>query len=605
MDDPEKCKASPECSKCDCGGGQDDNPKPPPPPPPPLPDCKPAGPYTIYFDFDKYDIREDAAKILEEVAEKAKSDEYSRVEITGHTDTKGSHAYNDKLSKNRAESTKEYLKTKLEVPEEKMFTGARGERELTKQTGDEVEEQANRRVTILLHKNPSKCQSDCKPVDPFTIYFGFDKHNIDEKAGKVLENVAEIAKSADVTRIEVTGHTDTKGSRAYNEKLSMRRSNSAKEYLEKLGVPADKMQVDGKGERELAKQTPDETAEQANRRVTIVIHKDQSKCPADCKPIDPFIIYFGFDKHNIDAKAAQVLDQAAQVAKERGIKEIDITGHTDTKGSHAYNEKLSMRRATAARDYLQKKGIPAGNMKVNAKGETELAVQTGDEVKEARNRRVHVVLKLDKSKCNPPRPPPPPKYDPTKTYPDGCLTKPIIFHLIEVMTKTLPVSVTEKIVIEEHDALANIIAPSLVEYLAPTLGEAIPNAVVPMVATVLQYTVPPIVKHVVPRLVIQHTTTALTNTLTRGVVHVLAPTLSHTLRDAARVEPVCYYCYYVDPRYCYVCPHNRPLPQSAQAHLDLYTIDYFVDYYTDYYSDFYTGKKPLESAGEWGGNQDQ
>lgn len=76
----------------------------------------------------------------------------------------------------------------------------------------------------------------------------------------------------------------------------------------------------------------------------------------------------------------------------------------------------------------------------------------------------------------------------------------------------------------------------------------------------------------------------------------LTPTLAHTLRDAANVEPVCYYCYYVDPRYCYICPRNRPLPQSAQAALDLYTVDFYVDFYTDYFADYFTGLKPLTSA---------
>ncbi len=186
--------------------------------------------------------------------------------------------------------------------------------------------------------------------------------------------------------------------------------------------------------------------------------------------------------------------------------------------------------------------------------------------------------------------------DPSMLKPDGCLPNPIIHHLIETMTKILSISITEKIVIDQHDHIANIIAPSLLEYVLPTITDSLPNSVIPMVAMTLQYTIPPIVKRLTPLLVIKHVTTAITDTLTRGVVHVLAPTLSHTLRDAARIEPICYYCYYVDPRYCYICPQNRPVPASSQAHLDLYTIDYFVDYYTDYYADFYTGKTPLSSS---------
>ena len=192
--------------------------------------------------------------------------------------------------------------------------------------------------------------------------------------------------------------------------------------------------------------------------------------------------------------------------------------------------------------------------------------------------------------------------DPTMLRPDGCLPNPIIHHLIETITKIVSVSASEKVIRHEHDAIASIVGPSLLAYVRPTLQETLPNSIIPMVSMTLQFTIPPIVKRLVPMLVIKHVTTAVTNTLTRGVVHVLAPTLSHTLRDAARIEPICYYCYYVDPRYCYICPKNRPIPESSQAHLDLYTVDYFVNYYTDYYADFYTGKTPLASAGFYAGN---
>lgn len=63
----------------------------------------------IHFDFDKYNIREDAQVEMEKVL--AVMEEYPelRINIRSHTDSRGSQAYNQTLSKNRAKSTYQYL----------------------------------------------------------------------------------------------------------------------------------------------------------------------------------------------------------------------------------------------------------------------------------------------------------------------------------------------------------------------------------------------------------------------------------------------------------------------------------------------------------------
>lgn len=244
---------------------------------------------------------------------------------------------------------------------------------------------------------------------------------------------------------------------------------------------------------------------------------------------------------------------------------------------------------TDSHHYNDNTGTASGGMSSKAQGPNEFDRYRFSQIKTGIGSymTLNQMMKTEGGVSNP---------DQTMLKPDGCLTNPIIHHMIITLSRVLPVTITEKVVTDQHDAVANIIAPSLLEYLVPTIIDSLPNSVVPMVAMTLNYAIPPIVKRLVPLQVIKHVTTAVTDTITRGVVHIVAPTLSHTLRDAARIEPVCYYCYYVDPRYCYICPKNRPLPASSQAHIDLYTIDFFVDYYTDYYADFYTGKKPLTSA---------
>ncbi len=63
----------------------------------------------IYFDFDKYDIRPDAAKELDKLVQVLIDNPEIKIEMGSHTDSVGTHAYNIELSQNRAQSTVNYL----------------------------------------------------------------------------------------------------------------------------------------------------------------------------------------------------------------------------------------------------------------------------------------------------------------------------------------------------------------------------------------------------------------------------------------------------------------------------------------------------------------
>jgi outer membrane protein OmpA-like peptidoglycan-associated protein len=65
-------------------------------------------------------------------------------------------------------------------------------------------------------------------------------------------------------------------------------------------------------------------------------------------------ILFDFDKAEILPKAKETLKQVAKVIQEKAKGVVSIEGHTDAKGSDAYNQKLSERRATAVKDWLVK-----------------------------------------------------------------------------------------------------------------------------------------------------------------------------------------------------------------------------------------------------------
>ena len=87
-----------------------------------------------------------------------------------------------------------------------------------------------------------------------------------------------------------------------------------------------------------------------------------------------------------------MLKEIADAAKEQPRARLVIEGHTDTSGTAAHNQQLSDARARAVAAVLARAGVERARITTEGLGETALAVQTGDEVREPRNRRVVVRL---------------------------------------------------------------------------------------------------------------------------------------------------------------------------------------------------------------------
>ncbi|HVN88055.1 MAG TPA: OmpA family protein [Candidatus Binatia bacterium] len=103
-------------------------------------------------------------------------------------------------------------------------------------------------------------------------------------------------------------------------------------------------------------------------------------------------VHFDYDKANIRADSEPVLKEAATTLNENRDIAVVVEGHTDSRGSDAYNDKLSLRRATAVRDYLVKLGVASDRLTVAGKGEHEpVASNTTDEGR-AQNRRVELLV---------------------------------------------------------------------------------------------------------------------------------------------------------------------------------------------------------------------
>ncbi|MDB5395344.1 MAG: putative TonB-dependent receptor [Rhodospirillales bacterium] len=110
-----------------------------------------------------------------------------------------------------------------------------------------------------------------------------------------------------------------------------------------------------------------------------------------------YLVFFDFNKSDLTPQALTIVDQAAQNAGPAHVTKLEVTGHTDTVGSDAYNMRLSRRRAESVAAELEKDGIPSSEIEIIAKGKRDLLVPTADGVKEPQNRRVQIVYGGDAS----------------------------------------------------------------------------------------------------------------------------------------------------------------------------------------------------------------
>jgi len=103
-------------------------------------------------------------------------------------------------------------------------------------------------------------------------------------------------------------------------------------------------------------------------------------------------VLFGFDQSNLTADASTNLDKLVAVLNKYPDTDIEIQGHTDSKGSESYNQKLSVRRASAVSSYLEGKGIKTS--RVDTKGFGETAPKYANDTAEGRtqNRRVEFLI---------------------------------------------------------------------------------------------------------------------------------------------------------------------------------------------------------------------
>jgi OOP family OmpA-OmpF porin len=101
-----------------------------------------------------------------------------------------------------------------------------------------------------------------------------------------------------------------------------------------------------------------------------------------------------FDSGKADLKPAgkAKLDELVQKLKGFDLESITAIGHTDSKGSASFNEKLSVRRAAAVKAYLVSKGVDAQRIHTEGKGASQPVADNKTAAGRAKNRRVELEI---------------------------------------------------------------------------------------------------------------------------------------------------------------------------------------------------------------------
>jgi OOP family OmpA-OmpF porin len=100
--------------------------------------------------------------------------------------------------------------------------------------------------------------------------------------------------------------------------------------------------------------------------------------PEPAAPVKPVVeepltatVLFAFDRSEVRPGEVSALDDFAARLKGRTYDRLEVVGHADRVGGEVYNVALSRRRAEAVRDHLARKGVDAGGVRTDAKGEAD------------------------------------------------------------------------------------------------------------------------------------------------------------------------------------------------------------------------------------------
>lgn len=139
-------------------------------------------------------------------------------------------------------------------------------------------------IEVTTNDNSADCGAAPAQIEEveFTLgahtLFDFDKSFLRpagkaelQELAKKIQEARDLGRIKSVVGIKVVGHTDSRGSVAYNQALSERRATTVRNYLVQLGIPAGIISASGEGELNPVASNDTDEGRQQNRRVTITV----------------------------------------------------------------------------------------------------------------------------------------------------------------------------------------------------------------------------------------------------------------------------------------------------------------------------------------------
>lgn len=106
----------------------------------------------------------------------------------------------------------------------------------------------------------------------------------------------------------------------------------------------------------------------------------------------PSDISFDVGRADIKPNFAPILDRFAQSLNDNRATTVRVVGHTDSTGSDAINNPLSVNRAASTRNYLTARGVDAQRIAIDGQGSLHPIADNSTEAGRARNRRVEIFV---------------------------------------------------------------------------------------------------------------------------------------------------------------------------------------------------------------------
>jgi OOP family OmpA-OmpF porin len=102
-------------------------------------------------------------------------------------------------------------------------------------------------------------------------YLDIEVHYLPLLIGHLIKKLHAEIQNAKIDSILATGHTDSIGKASYNKKLSIRRAQAVKDYLVKLGIPSERIFIEGKGATQPVASNKTSQGRARNRRVDVEV----------------------------------------------------------------------------------------------------------------------------------------------------------------------------------------------------------------------------------------------------------------------------------------------------------------------------------------------